>query len=203
MIKRIFDVIFSIISLLVFSLVLILIAIIIKIDSKGPVFYIQDRVGRYNVDFKIFKFRTMYEESDKLGDLTLGDEDARVTKIGYFLRKYKLDELPQLINVLIGDMSFVGPRPEIRKYVNYYSIDDMQILDIKPGVTGYASLKYINEAEILEKSGNPEKVYIEEIMPDKIRINKIYIKNNSIIIDFKIIIRTGYKMLIQLLFQKK
>lgn len=199
MIKRIFDITFSILGLLVISPALILIAIIIKIDSQGPILYIQDRVGIFNTDFKIYKFRTMYIESDKLGDLTLGDEDARVTKVGYYLRKYKLDELPQLINVLIGNMSFVGPRPEIRKYVNYYSQEDMEILNIKPGITGYASMKYVNEAEILENSENPEKVYIEEIMPDKIKINKLYIKNNNIFIDFKIIIKTIYKMVLQFL----
>ena len=199
MIKRIFDITFSILGLLVISPALILIAIIIKIDSQGPILYIQDRVGIFNTDFKIYKFRTMYIESDKLGDLTLGDEDARVTKVGYYLRKYKLDELPQLINVLIGNMSFVGPRPEIRKYVNYYSQEDMEILNIKPGITGYASMKYVNVAEILENSENPEKVYIEEIMPDKIKINKLYIKNNNIFIDFKIIIKTIYKMVLQFL----
>lgn len=199
MIKRIFDITFSILGLLVISPALILIAIIIKIDSQGPILYIQDRVGIFNTDFKIYKFRTMYIESDKLGDLTLGDEDARVTKVGYYLRKNKLDELPQLINVLIGNMSFVGPRPEIRKYVNYYSQEDMEILNIKPGITGYASMKYVNEAEILENSENPEKVYIEEIMPDKIKINKLYIKNNNIFIDFKIIIKTIYKMVLQFL----
>jgi lipopolysaccharide/colanic/teichoic acid biosynthesis glycosyltransferase len=140
----------------------------------------------------------MFIDSDKSGLLTLGEEESRVTKIGYYLRKYKIDEFPQLINVLIGNMSFVGPRPEIRKYVNYYLKDDMEILNIKPGITGYASLKYINETEILEKVENPEKLYIEKIMPDKIRINKIYMNTNNILIDFKIIIKTIYKILSQI-----
>ena len=139
----------------------------------------------------------MFVDSDKLGLLTLGENESRVTKIGFYLRKYKIDEFPQLINVFIGNMSFVGPRPEIRKYVNYYSNEDMEILNVKPGVTGYASIKYINETEILENSENPEKFYIEKVMPDKIRINKIYINHNNIFIDFGIIIKTIYKLLSQ------
>ena len=198
MLKRIFDIIFSSLGLILLSPLHILIAILIKLDSKGPVQYVQDRVGQFNSNFKIYKYRTMYVESDKLGLLTLGEEDARVTKIGFYLRKYKIDELPQLMNVLIGNMSFVGPRPEIRKYVNYYSKEDMQILKIKPGVTGYASIKYINETEILEQSSDPEKVYIEEIMPDKIKLNKAYINKNTIIIDFIIIIKTLSKMVSRL-----
>lgn len=194
MLKRIFDIFFSSLGLILLLPLHILISILIKLDSKGPVLYMQDRVGLFNLDFKIYKYRTMYLDSDKLGLLTLGDDDSRVTKIGFYLRKYKIDELPQLMNVLIGNMSFVGPRPEIRKYVNYYSKEDMQILNIKPGVTGYASIKYINETEILEQSKNPEKVYIEEIMPDKIKLNKKYIKRNNIIIDFVIIIKTLFKM---------
>ena len=198
MLKRIFDVIFSTLGLILLSPFHILIAILIKLDSNGPVLYVQDRVGLLNSNFKIYKYRTMYVESDKLGLLTLGEEDSRVTKIGLYLRKYKIDELPQLMNVLIGNMSFVGPRPEIRKYVNYYSKEDMQILKIKPGVTGYASIKYINETEILEQSSDPEKVYIEEIMPDKIKLNKVYISKNNIIIDFIIIIKTLSKMVSRL-----
>ena len=198
MLKRIFDIIFSSLGLILLLPLNILIAILIKLDSKGPVLYVQDRVGLFNSDFKIYKYRTMYLESDKLGLLTLGEDDSRVTKIGFYLRKYKIDELPQLMNVLIGNMSFVGPRPEIRKYVNYYSKEDMQILKIKPGVTGYASIKYINETEILEQSEDPEKIYIEEIMPDKIKLNKVYISKNNIIIDFIIIIKTLSKMVSQL-----
>jgi len=194
MLKRIFDVFFSFLGLILLLPLHIVICILIKLDSHGPVLYVQDRVGQFNSDFKIYKYRTMFIDSDKLGLLTLGENETRVTKIGFFLRKYKIDEFPQLINVLIGNMSFVGPRPEIRKYVNYYSNDDMEILKIKPGITGFASIKYINEPEILKKSEDPEKEYIEEIMPDKIKLNKIYIKKNSILIDLYIIIRTLLKL---------
>lgn len=198
MLKRIFDVIFSSLGLVLLLPLHLLLSILIKLDSKGPVLYVQDRVGLLNSDFKIYKYRTMYMDSDKISLLTLGEDDARVTKIGYYLRKYKIDEFPQLLNVLIGNMSFVGPRPEIRKYVNYYSKEEMQILKIKPGITGYASIKYINETEILEQSEDPEKVYIEEIMPDKIKLNKVYISNNNILIDFIIIIKTLFKMVSQI-----
>ncbi len=167
MIKRIFDIIFSSIGLILLSPILFIIAILIVIDSNGPVFFKQSRVGQYNRDFKIFKFRTMHMDSDKMGLLTVGDKDPRVTKMGYFLRKYKFDELPQLINVLQGTMSFVGPRPEVRKYVDFYSKDDLQILNTKPGITDLASIEYRNEAELIKKASNPEKVYIEEIMPSK------------------------------------
>lgn len=200
MLKRVFDVIFSSLGLIVLFPLHVLVYFLIKLDSKGPVLFVQNRVGRYNTDFKIYKYRTMFVDSDKRGLLTLGEDESRITKIGYYLRKYKIDEFPQLINVLIGNMSFVGPRPEIRKYVNYYSKSDMEILKIKPGITGFASLKYMNETEILEKAQDPEKKYIDEIMPDKIRINKIYINNNNIFIDFKIIIRTIYKMFSQFIF---
>lgn len=201
MVKRIFDVIFSLLGLIILLPLHLVISILIKLDSYGPVLYVQGRVGLHNSDFQIYKYRTMFVDSDKQGLLTLGEDESRVTKIGFYLRKYKIDEFPQLINVLNGTMSFVGPRPEIRRYVNYYSKDDMEILKIKPGITGYASLKYINETEILEKAENPEKFYIEEIMPDKIRINKIYINNNNIFIDLKIIVETIYKMLSQIMFR--
>lgn len=195
MIKRIFDIFFSFFGLLILSPILILVAILIKLNSKGPVFFRQVRVGKNNIDFKIFKFRTMRMDSDKLGLLTVGDKDPRVTKIGYFLRKYKLDEFPQLINVLIGDMSFVGPRPEVRKYVNYYSKEDMEILNVKPGITDYASIKYRNEAEIISQAIDPEKAYIEDIMPKKIELNRIYIDNYSVLTDVKIILKTFLSIL--------
>ena len=190
MIKRLFDIIFSFIGLIILLPILLIIAIGIKIDSKGAVFYRQTRVGRHNQDFKIFKFRTMFVGSDNKGLLTLGDNDNRVTKIGYYLRKYKLDELPQLINVFIGNMSFVGPRPEVRKYVDYYSEEDLQIFKIKPGITDYASIAFRNEAELLKAAADPEKLYVEDIMPKKIALNKKYINNNSLIADIKIIIKT-------------
>lgn len=193
--KRLFDIFFSFFGLLVLLPILLIISLSIKIDSKGPIFFRQVRVGHKNKDFKIFKFRTMHVDSDKLGLLTVGDKDPRVTKVGYFLRKYKLDEFPQLINVFIGNMSFVGPRPEVRKYVNYYSKEDLEILNVKPGITDYASIKYRNEAEIIKQASDPEKAYIEDIMPEKIKLNKTYINNYSLLTDVKIILKTFLSIL--------
>ncbi|MDO6596783.1 sugar transferase [Oceanihabitans sp. 2_MG-2023] len=190
MTKRLFDICFSLLGLIILFPVLLVIAILIKLESKGSIFFRQIRVGKNNQDFKIFKFRTMFVGSDKKGLLTLGDNDTRVTKIGYFLRKYKLDEIPQLINVLQGTMSFVGPRPEVRKYVNLYSKEDLQILQVKPGITDYASIAFRDEAELLKDTVDPEKLYIEEIMPQKIALNKKYIVNPSVFTDIKIILKT-------------
>jgi len=193
--KRLFDIFFSILGLILLFPFLLLIIALIKLDSKGTIFYLQKRVGKKGKIFKIFKFRTMVQDADKKGLLSLGKKDTRITKIGHFLRKYKLDELPQLINVFLGDMSFVGPRPEVEKYVKLYSEEQKEILAIKPGITDYASLQFIDEEQILGKSKNPEKVYIEEIMPKKIALNKKYLKQVSIIIDVKIIFRTFFKIL--------
>jgi lipopolysaccharide/colanic/teichoic acid biosynthesis glycosyltransferase len=190
MIKRIFDIIFSLIGSIILLPLGVLIAFFIKIDSKGPTFYLQIRVGQHNKDFKIFKFRTMHVGSDKKGLLTVGDKDPRVTKVGYYLRKFKFDELPQLINVLSGSMSFVGPRPEVRKYVDYYSSNDLLILSMKPGITDYASIHFRDEAELLKNIDNPEKLYIEDILPKKLKLNMKYINNNNVFIDFKIILKT-------------
>ncbi len=190
MIKRLFDIFFSSIGLILLLVLFLLIAILLKLESKGPIFYKQIRVGRNCIDFKIFKFRTMFVGSDKKGLLTIGDKDPRVTKTGYFLRKYKLDELPQLLNVFLGSMSFVGPRPEIRKYVDLYSKSDLEILTIKPGITDYASIIFRNEAEMLKGTNNAEELYINEIMPKKIALNKSYIGHNNILVDFKIIFKT-------------
>ena len=190
MIKRLFDIIFSFFGLIFLFPLLIIIALLIKIESKGPVFYLQKRVGKHNKDFKIFKFRTMFIGSDKKGLLTLGDKDPRVTKTGYILRKYKLDEFPQLINVLIGNMSFVGPRPEVRKYINYYTKEDLMILSVKPGITDYASIEFRDEAELLKATNNPEKLYLESILPQKIALNKKYINSKNLFIDLNIIFKT-------------
>lgn len=190
MVKRIFDILFSIPCLLILSPLFLLIAIIIKIDSKGSVFYKQDRVGKNNSDFKVYKFRSMRVNSDRSGLLTVGGRDARITGVGYYLRKYKLDELPQLYNVLIGDMSIVGPRPEVRKYVGLYDEDQKKVLEVKPGITDLASIQYRNENEILEKSEDPEEYYIKVIMPDKIRINLTYMNDRSIFKDMKVILKT-------------
>ncbi|MFC5195157.1 sugar transferase [Bizionia hallyeonensis] len=190
MLKRLFDIVFSLLGMILLLPLLLVIALILKLESKGPVFYKQVRVGKGNSDFKIFKFRTMFIGSDKKGLLTVGDRDPRVTKTGFFLRKYKLDELPQLINVFLGSMSFVGPRPEVRHYVNYYSVDDMEILSVKPGITDYASIIFRDEAELLKTAKNMESFYINTILPQKIALNKKYINSASLLVDFKIIIKT-------------
>jgi lipopolysaccharide/colanic/teichoic acid biosynthesis glycosyltransferase len=195
MVKRLFDIFFSIFGLLLLSPLLIGISIAIIFDSKGGVFYKQIRVGKDNYDFKIFKFRTMRSGSDKKGLLTIGDNDTRVTRIGFFLRKYKIDELPQLINILLGDMSFVGPRPEVRKYVDLYNVEQLRVLTVRPGLTDFSSLYYINESELLSKSLNPENTYIEEIMPAKLELCMKYLNEKSLKTDIKILYNTLKKIL--------
>lgn len=190
MIKRCFDIFASFIGLLIFSPFFITIAVVILIDSRGGVFYKQVRVGKNNKDFKLFKFRSMGTGSDKKGLLSVGGRDSRITRSGYFIRKYKLDELPQLLNVLFGDMSLVGPRPEVRKYVDMYNAEQMKVLNVKPGITDYASIEYSNENELLAKSSEPEKTYIEEIMPAKLLLNQKYITEQGLLTDIKIILRT-------------
>lgn len=189
-IKRLFDIVASSIGLILLSPILILIAICIKLDSKGPVFFKQVRVGKNKELFKIYKFRTMVTDAEKLGkQITIGN-DTRITKVGTFIRKCKLDELPQLINVLNGDMSLVGPRPEVPKYVELYDDYQEQILLVQPGITDYASIEFRNESEILGESENPESKYINDIMPYKIELNIKYIKNISLYEDLKLITRT-------------
>ncbi|MFV9551035.1 sugar transferase [Algibacter sp. PT7-4] len=195
MIKRLFDVILSLIGIILIFPVCLIISILIKLDSKGSVLFIQSRVGKNNSDFNIYKFRTMKVESNKKGLLTLGNNDARVTKIGYFLRRYKIDEFPQLINIFKGDMSFVGPRPELRYYVNFYNEDDLKILQVRPGITGLASLKYRNEVELLKAAKNPEEYFIKTIIPDKLKYNKEYIKRQSFLFDLKLIGLTIIKVI--------
>ena len=189
-----FDFILSLVGLVVLAPIFIVLAIWIKIDSKGPVFYKQVRVGQNGIDFGLFKFRSMVVDADKKGLITVGGRDPRITRSGYFIRKYKLDELPQLINVLVGDMSLVGPRPEVRKYVDLYTDEQQKVLSVKPGITDYASIEYVDENEILGKSSDPEKVYIEEIMPEKIKYNMKYINNKSLFEYFKIILLTVLKI---------
>jgi len=196
MIKRIFDFIFALMGLVFLFPLLLIIAIVIKIDSKGPVLFIQERVGQYNKTFNIYKFRTMYVKSQKKGLLTIGDKDSRVTKIGYFLRKYKIDEFPQLINIIKGDMSFVGPRPELRYYVNFYNPEDLVIFELKPGITGLASLEYRNEVELLKNAKDPEAFFINTIIPDKLRFNKLYLKQRNFLFDLKLIFITIYRVVI-------
>jgi lipopolysaccharide/colanic/teichoic acid biosynthesis glycosyltransferase len=180
--------------LIIVSPFFILIAIAIVIESKGGVFYKQVRVGKNNLDFKLFKFRTMRPNSEKLGLLTVGGRDPRVTIVGYYLRKYKLDELPQLLNVILGDMSLVGPRPEVRKYVELYNQEQKKVLMVKPGITDYASILYSKENELLATAENPEALYINEIMPHKLKLNMQYINNPGIITDLKIIFKTIIKI---------
>ena len=174
---------------MLFPLGLIL-ALLIKLDSTGPVFYRQVRVGQYNTDFRLFKFRSMRTDADKKGLLTLGDNDNRVTRIGYYLRKWKIDELPQLINVFLGQMSFVGPRPEVRKYVDLYTPEQLHVLDVRPGITDAASIKYRNETELLKAASDPEQYYISTIMPDKLAINIAYVAHHSVLEDCKLILQT-------------
>ncbi|GGB01628.1 MULTISPECIES: sugar transferase [Mucilaginibacter] len=190
MIKRLFDIVISLIALIMLLPLFILIAIAIKINSRGSAFYKQTRVGKDGNEFELFKFRTMYINSDRAGLLTIGSKDYRITSVGYWLRKYKLDELPQLLNVLKGDMSFVGPRPEVRKYVNLYTPAQLRVLSVKPGVTDWASIKYFDENDILAGSDDPEDMYIKVIVPSKISKNLEYIDNQDLFMDLKIILST-------------
>ena len=189
---RLLDILFSFVGLVLLSPLLLLIALWVKSDSRGPVFFRQIRVGRYGKDFQLFKFRSMRVDADKVGLLTVGGRDPRITGAGYFLRKYKLDELPQLLNVLFGDMSVVGPRPEVRKYVNLYTPEQRQILNVRPGITDMASIEFRNENEILAQSIDPEQTYIQDIMPQKIRLNQVFIKNPTIFNYLRIIFRTVF-----------
>lgn len=192
---RFFDILFSFIGLIILFPFLIIIALLIKITSKGPIFYKQMRVGISNIDFLVWKFRTMHTNADKTGLLTVGGRDPRITTIGYYLRKFKLDELPQLFNVLFGSMSVVGPRPEVRKYVELYTFEQQKVLLVKPGITDWASIVYRDENVILEKSSNPEHDYIQLILPDKIRYNLIFIEKRSLTEYFKIIITTFWRVI--------
>lgn len=188
--KRLFDILASGLGLLCLSPLFAILAIWIKADSRGPVFYRQVRVGRGNRDFRIFKFRSMRPDSDKGRLITVGGHDPRVTRSGYYIRKYKLDELPQLINVFIGDMSLVGPRPEVRRYVNMYSPEQMRVLEVRPGITSLASIRYRNENEILAASDDPDRTYIEKVMPDKLAIDLEYVADASLINDIRLIFST-------------
>lgn len=188
--KRLFDITASFFGILILSPLLIFIGLWVGLSSKGGVFYKQIRVGKNNKDFKLYKFRSMRVNSDKQGLLTVGSKDSRITKAGYFIRKYKIDELPQLINVLKGDMSFVGPRPEVRRYVDLYSEEQMKVLSVRPGITDPASIKYRNENDLLSSASNPEQYYIQHIMPDKLKINIDYINTRTFFKDIKIIFQT-------------
>ncbi|MEQ7799394.1 sugar transferase [Pedobacter sp. ASV1-7] len=195
--KRIFDIIFSSVGLIVLSPLLIIISLLIITESRGGVFYVQIRVGKNVEDFPLYKFRTMYVHETDQKLLTIGDHDARVTRIGYWLRKYKLDELPQLLNVLKGHMSLVGPRPEVRKYVNLYNDEQLMVLSVKPGITDWASIRFSNESELLEKAEDPESFYVHELIGLKINQNLEYINKHNLWTDFKIILLTLKKIAIR------
>lgn len=188
--KRLFDIVASGLGLIVLSPLFLVLAIWIKCDSKGPVFYRQVRVGRNNKDFRIFKFRSMRVGADKGSLVTIGGHDSRITRSGYFIRKFKFDELPQLINVFVGDMSLVGPRPEVRHYVDYWTPEQMHVLDVRPGITDPASIKFRNENELMEKAEDPEKYYIEVIMQEKIRLYLEYVSKHSFLYDIALIFKT-------------
>lgn len=192
-IKRIFDIICSGLGLIVLSPFLLFVAIKIKNESDGPIFFKQIRVGENGKEFQILKFRTMIVDAEKLGrQITVGN-DSRITKIGAFLRKYKIDELPQLINVLKGDMSLVGPRPEVPRYVNMYNEEQRKVLEVKPGITDLASIRYRDENELLGQAENPDEFYIKTIMPDKLALNLEYIRKSNVFLDIYIIFRTIFK----------
>lgn len=188
--KRLFDIIVSGFGILALSPVFILVSLLIKLDSKGPVFYRQRRVGRGGKDFDILKFRSMRVGSDKGTLVTIGERDPRITQMGYYLRKFKIDEIPQLINVFVGDMSLVGPRPEVRRYVDLYTPEQMRVLDVRPGITDKASIQYRNENGILGNVDDPETYYVKVIMPDKLRINLEYVDHHNVWVDIKLLFET-------------
>lgn len=188
--KRLFDIIASGLGLIALSPLFLILAIWIKLDSKGPVFYRQVRVGLHNKDFRIFKFRSMRVGADKGSLVTIGGRDPRITRSGYFIRKFKFDELPQLINVFVGDMSLVGPRPEVRHYVDYWTEEQMHVLDVRPGITDPASIKFRNENELMEQAEDPEKYYIEVIMQEKLKLYLEYVANHSFWGDIGLIFKT-------------
>jgi len=189
-IKRLFDVFFSCFFLILLSPIFIFVSMLIKLDSPGPVFYKGMRVGLNGRLFKMLKFRTMVNNAEKIGGSSTPEDDPRITRVGRLLRRFKLDELPQLINVCKGEMSFVGPRPQVQWAVDLYSIEERQVLNIKPGITSYASIKFYNEGKILKGSSDPDKYYLEKIHKEKMRLNREYIMSQSIWLDIKIILKT-------------
>jgi lipopolysaccharide/colanic/teichoic acid biosynthesis glycosyltransferase len=196
-VKRSFDFIVALIALMIVSPVLLVLAAIIKLSSPGPVFYRGVRIGRNGVPFRIFKFRTMVVNAEKLGGSATAEDDPRITPIGRFIRRNKLDEFPQFMNVLIGDMSLVGPRPEVKKYVDMYTDEEKAILDLRPGITDWASIWNSNEAAVLEGSTDPEKTYEELIRPTKLALQLFYARNHSLIVDVKILFHTFWKLLFE------
>lgn len=192
--KRIFDIIVSLVGLVLLLPAFVVIAVLIKLDSRGPIFFRQERIGKGLQPFRIYKFRTMVADASHRGGLITFGDDPRITKVGWILRKAKLDELPQLINVLIGDMSLVGPRPEVRRYVELFREDYQQILAVRPGITDLASLRYRDEATILGQATNPEEEYVKRILPDKIALAKQYCWQSSLLFDLGVIMKTIAKL---------
>lgn len=190
MVKRTMDLALSAIGLIICLLFFAFISLLVKIDSPGPVFYLQERIGWKMRPFLLFKFRTMHVNADRLTAITVGARDPRITRVGYYLRKFKLDELPQLINVLRGDMSLVGPRPEVKKFVDLYNVQQQHVLSVRPGITDLASIQFRNENEMLNGKPNPVDFYIRDIMPVKLQLNLEYIQRQSLWMDFKIILKT-------------
>lgn len=188
--KRLFDIFFSSLGVVILFPLFVFIAICVKIDSKGPIFYTQKRVGKNNKDFNMLKFRSMKIGSDKYGLITAGINDPRITASGHYIRKFKFDELPQLFNVIKGDMSLVGPRPEVRKYVDMYNAEQQQVLSVRPGITDIASIHFRNENQLFDGADAPDYLYINEIMPKKLDLNREYIRNRSFFKDIKIILLT-------------
>ncbi|MBL7923706.1 MAG: sugar transferase [Bacteroidia bacterium] len=193
--KPLFDFTLSLLLVLLLAPLLLLLSLWVRLDSEGPVFYLQERVGWQGTTFRIFKFRTMHSDADKKGLLTVGGRDPRITRAGYYLRRYKLDELPQLFNVLRGEMSLVGPRPEVMKYVSLYTPEQRKVLNIKPGITDYASIAFANENELLGKSADPETTYVNEIMPTKLQLNLKYMQEQNFFTDIKILFRTVVRII--------
>jgi lipopolysaccharide/colanic/teichoic acid biosynthesis glycosyltransferase len=192
--KRLFDILFALFVLICFLPMGMMLSLWIVFESRGGVFFSQNRVGQNGISFRLLKFRSMYVNAESLGRITVGSRDARITKVGYYLRKYKLDEFPQFINVLKGEMSIVGPRPEVQEYVDLYTESQRKILQVKPGITDLASLAYFHENELLANSENPQQTYIKEVLPAKIKLNEEYLKNPSFFIDLSIILKTVAKI---------
>ncbi len=188
--KRIFDMVFSLALIVVLLPVGMIVSVWIVLDDFGSPFFVQKRVGLGGKNFGLLKFRSMRKNAESKGQLTVGMKDNRITRSGYFIRKYKIDELPQLVNVFLGEMSVVGPRPEVPKYVLLYNEEQQNVLSIKPGITDFASIEYVRENELLSASSDPEKTYIEEIMPAKLELNLKYLREQSFLTDMKIILQT-------------
>ncbi|HXE14575.1 MAG TPA: sugar transferase [Bryobacteraceae bacterium] len=190
MVKRLFDLVISLVGIVILSPVMAIIAILIKLNSPGPIVYAGHRVGKGGKPFRLLKFRTMVVNADKIGGPSTSDDDPRVTKIGHILRRYKLDEIPQLFNVLKGEMSLVGPRPEVAAEVALYSPEERNLLNVAPGITDWASIRFHNEGEILKGSADPHRTYQEKIRPEKIRLGLEYVQEHSFFVDVKILLST-------------